>query len=63
MANRRMLSSDIVESEEFITLPISSQALYFHLAMKADDDGFVQPKLVMKLLGSKNISQEIREKR
>lgn len=44
-----MFSSVIVESDEFLAMPISSQALYFHLAMRADDDGFVQPKSTMKL--------------
>lgn len=52
MAQRRMFSPDIVESEEFLTMPISSQALYFHLAMGADDDGFIQPKLTMRLIGA-----------
>ena len=52
MAQRRMFSPDIVSSEEFVTMPISSQALYFHLGMNADDDGFVQPKLVMRTLGA-----------
>jgi hypothetical protein len=47
-----MFSPDIVESEEFITMPISSQALYFHLGMGADDDGFVQPKIIMRGLGA-----------
>jgi len=52
MSQRRMFSPDIVESEEFITMPISSQALYFHLGMGADDDGFVQPKIIMRGLGA-----------
>jgi hypothetical protein len=52
MANKRMFSSDIVESDAFLAMPPSSQALYFHLAMAADDDGFVQPKRVMRFLGS-----------
>lgn len=47
-----MFSPDIVSSEEFVTMPISSQALYFHLGMVADDDGFVQPKLIMRTLGA-----------
>lgn len=49
-----MFSPEIVCSEEFLTMPISSQALYFHLGMRADDDGFVQPTMVMKLAGSTN---------
>lgn len=52
MAQRRMFSPDIVESEEFLSMPISSQALYFHLGMHADDDGFVQPQKVMRLINS-----------
>lgn len=46
-----MFSPEIVGSEEFKTMPMSSQALYFHLGMEADDDGFVQPKLVMRAIG------------
>lgn len=33
-------------------MPVSAQALYFHLAMKADDDGFVQPSTIMRIIGS-----------
>lgn len=33
-------------------MPHSSQSLYFHLAMRADDDGFVQPKAIMRLTGA-----------
>ena len=47
-----MFSPNIVSSEEFLEMPISSQALYFHLGMNADDDGFIQPKLIMRLTGS-----------
>ena len=52
MAQRRMFSPQIVESEEFLTMPVSSQALYFHLGMNADDDGFIQPKIIMRTVGS-----------
>lgn len=51
MAQRRMFSPDIVESEEFISMPLTSQALYFHLGMNADDDGFIQPRKVMRSVG------------
>jgi hypothetical protein len=47
-----MFSPQIVRSEEFLTMPSSSQALYFHLGMCADDDGFVQPKMIMREIGS-----------
>lgn len=52
MATRRMFSQDIVTSDAFLDMPISSQVLYFHLSMRADDDGFVNPKMVMRLIGS-----------
>ena len=41
MANRRMFSKEIIDSDMFLDMPLSSQTLYFHLAMRADDDGFV----------------------
>lgn len=52
MAQRRMFSPEIIESEDFLSLPVSSQALYFHLAMNADDDGFIQPQKIMRMVGS-----------
>jgi hypothetical protein len=52
MAQRRMFSQDIVSSDAFLDMPISSQVLYFHLAVRADDDGFVSPKMVMRVIGS-----------
>ena len=39
MANRRMFSLDVVATDKFIELPVSAQCLYFHLGMRADDDG------------------------
>lgn len=51
MAQRRMFSLDIVASDAFLEMPISSQALYYHLGMYADDDGFVSPKKIMRLVG------------
>jgi len=52
MSQRRMFSPDIVCSDEFLDMPISSRELYFQLGMRADDDGFVQPKSIMRLVGS-----------
>ena len=53
MANRRMLSVDIVESDAFCSMPLSTQALYMHLIMNADDDGFVgRPKMVQRMIGA-----------
>ena len=41
MAKRRMFSLDVTDTDKFLDMPTSSQALYFHLGMHADDDGFV----------------------
>jgi len=52
MANKRMFSQDIICSEEFTSMPLSSQALYFQLGIRADDDGFVQPKQIMRTVSA-----------
>src|SRR3990167_1792929 len=49
---RRMFSPDIVGSDAFFEMPTSSQALYFHLGMYADDDGFVNPKKIMRMMSA-----------
>lgn len=42
----------IVDTDVFLEMPVSSQLLYFHLAMRADDEGFVgNPKRIMKMVG------------
>lgn len=41
MASKRMFHIKIVDSDAFLDLPLSAQALYFHLSMRADDDGFL----------------------
>lgn len=53
MAERRMFSKTIIDSDDFLELPLSTQALYFHLAMRADDDGFVNsPKKILRMIGA-----------
>ena len=47
MANRRMFSKTIVEYGRFLRMPLTSQALYFHLGVNADDDGVVEAYPVM----------------
>ena len=42
MAERRMFSRSVVESARFLKMPVSSQNLYFHLVMNADDDGIAR---------------------
>jgi hypothetical protein len=51
MANRRMFSTGITNSDAFLDMPDSAQNLYFHLGMGADDDGFVgNPKMIMRVV-------------
>lgn len=53
MAQKRMFSMKIVDSDAFLEMPLSTQCLYFHLNMRADDDGFVgNPRKIMRLINS-----------
>ena len=52
MAERRMFAKTIIDSDAFLDMPLSAQALYFHLSMRADDDGFINnPKKIQRMLG------------
>lgn len=51
MATRRMFSLRLINSARFLRMPISSQALYFHLGLHADDDGVVEAYPVMRSVG------------
>lgn len=54
MAQKRMFDKTITNSDEFLEMPDSSQNLYFHLSMNADDDGFVNSwKSIMRMTGHK----------
>lgn len=53
MAEKRMFTQKIIDSDAFLDMPLSTQALYFHLNMRADDDGFVNnPKRVQRTIGA-----------
>lgn len=53
MAEKRMFSMKICDSDAFLDMPLSTQCLYFHLNMRADDDGFVgNPRRIQKLVGT-----------
>ena len=53
MARRRMFRLDVVDTDKFMDMPPTTQNLYFHLGMRADDDGFVSsPKKVAMICGS-----------
>ena len=53
MAERRMFAKTIIDSDAFTDMPLSTQALYFHLSMRADDDGFINnPKKIQRMMGA-----------
>ena len=54
MAERRMMSKSIIKSDKFLDMPATTQNLYFHMLLDADDDGFVNaPKSIMRIVGAK----------
>jgi hypothetical protein len=65
MAERRMFAKKIIDSDAFLDLALSTQALYFHLSMRADDDGFINnPKKIMRMVGaSQNELENLLSKR
>jgi len=53
MAERRMFAKSIVTADKFLDLPATTQMLYFHLGVVADDDGFINnPKTVCRTVGA-----------
>ena len=54
-----MFDLDIISQDTFLDLPMDAIALYFLLGMEADDEGFVNPKKVLKLYGGKEDSIKI----
>ena len=53
MAKKRMFRLDVLETDAFMEMPLSTQALYFHLNLRADDDGFVgNPKMITRNVGA-----------
>lgn len=52
MAQKRMLSMNIIDTDMFIQMPISARLLYYDFCMRADDDGFIDsPAKIMKMIG------------
>ncbi|EGO6516577.1 DNA replication protein [Enterococcus faecalis] len=47
-----MFAKTIIDSDAFLDMPLSTQSLYFHLSMRADDDGFINnPKKIQRMVG------------
>lgn len=60
MAQKRMFDKSIISSDSFLEMPDSSQNLYFHLSMNADDDGFVDNwKSIMRMTGHKEDDMKV----
>ena len=60
MAEKRMFAKSVIDSDLFLDMPLSTQALYFHLAMRADDDGFVDnPKKIARMIGANDDSLKL----
>ena len=60
MARRRMFSKAIIDSDAFLDMPVTTQLLYFHLSMRADDDGFInKPKSIMRACGGNDDDMKI----
>lgn len=55
MAERRMFAKTLIDSDLFLDMPATTQCLYFHLSMRADDDGFINnPKKIQRIVGSRD---------
>lgn len=52
MAQRRMFSLKIIGSDAFLDMPNSTRELYFQLGMYADDDGFINPRKIMRMISA-----------
>jgi hypothetical protein len=53
MAEKRMFTQKIIDSDAFLDMPLSTQSLYFHLNMRADDDGFINnPRRIQRTIGA-----------
>jgi hypothetical protein len=55
-----MFAKTIIDSDAFIDMPLSTQALYFHLSMRADDDGFINnPKKIQRMVGASDDDMKV----
>ena len=53
MAEKRMFTQQIIDSDAFLDMPLSAQALYFHLSMRADDARFVKnPRTIQRMINA-----------
>lgn len=54
MNHKRIFSLDVVDTDKFLDMPVTTQALYFHLGLRADKEGIVAaPAKIMEIVGCK----------
>lgn len=55
-----MMSKSIIKSDTFLDMPATTQNLYFHMLLDADDDGFINaPKSIMRMIGAKDDDMKV----
>lgn len=55
-----MMSKSIIKSDAFLDMPATTQNLYFHMLLDADDDGFINaPKSIMRMIGAKDDDMKV----
>ncbi|TOY71175.1 DNA replication protein [Leuconostoc citreum] len=55
-----MFSKKVTDTDTFLDMPLSTQALYFHLNMHADDDGFIDnTKTIQRMIGSSDDDRKL----
>ena len=60
MAERRMFAKSVVDSDAFLDMPMSTQCLYFHLSMRADDDGFLNnARKIQRMIGASDDDMKV----
>ena len=60
MAQRRMFSLKVIDTDLFLDMSHSAQLLYFHLVLRADDDGFVgNPKKIQRMIGAQDDDMKV----
>ena len=60
MAERRMFAKSIIDSDAFLDMPLSAQCLYFHLSMRADDEGFLNNhKKIQRMIGASDDDMKV----
>ena len=53
VADKRMMSKSVIDTDMFLDMPASTQCLYFHMLLRADDDGFLKnAKTIMRTVGA-----------